>query len=237
MFRHILPAVGCVVLTASLATASTYRGPSFVEPGDAGNGRDDAVDVKNPDGTGSINSISGSLTGGGLLATDGDYQDVYRIFIKDPLLFKIQLSNEATNHPDSMMFLFDELGHPLMASDNTSSQNFNPILENQGGQFFNHTGVFYLAITSAPSEAQAIQDGVLALLFNLGEFPFGTVGPLEGAQSAEWFDQWTPPTNPDHVGDYFMLVDGVESMPNVPSPAGLALLGLAGVLGGRRRRR
>lgn len=239
MFRHILPAVGCVVLTASLATASTYRGPSYVEPGDAGSSRDDASDVKNPNGTGPINSISGSLTGngGGLLAGEGDFQDVFRIFIKDPLLFKIQLGDASTNVPDSMMFLFDEFGHPLMASDNTSSQNLNPILENQGGQFFNHTGVFYLAITSAPSEAQVIKDGVLTLLFNLGEFPFGTIGPAEGTQSAEWLDLWTPPSNPNNIGSYFMNVDGVESLPNVPSPAGLALLAVAGVLGGRRRRR
>lgn len=238
MLRHLLPAFGCLVLIGSYAQASTFFGPSYVEPGDAGSGRDTAKDVTNPNGTGPIDSISGSLTGngGGLLAGEGDFQDVYRIFIKNPLQFKILLGETSTNVPDSMMFLFDEFGHPVMASDNTSSQNLNPILQNEGGQFFNHTGVFYLAITSAPSEAQVIVDGTLVLLFNLGEFPVGTVHPAEGTQNAVWTDLWTPPSNPDNIGDYFMHVDGVDSMPLIPSPAGLALLAVAGVVGRRRRR-
>lgn len=240
MFRQFLPAVGFVILTASLATASTYRGPSFVEPGDAGSSRDDAVDVKTEDGTGSINSISGSLTGngGGLLAGEGDFQDVYRIFIKDPFQFKIQLGDTSSNVPDSMMFLFDEQGRPVIASDNSSSQNFNPILDNQGpgGPFFSNPGIYYLAITSAPSQAQGELDGTLVLMFNLGEFPFGTVPAIEGTEGAVWTSAWTT-ADPVNKGDYFMNVDGVDSLPLVPAPAGLALLGVAGVLGRRRRRR
>ena len=240
MFRHILSAVGCIVLTTSLATASTYRGPSYVEPGDdAGSSRDDAADVKNPNGTGQINSISGSLTGGGgLVNLDGDYQDVFRIFIKDPWAFKIQLGDMGTNIPDSMMFLFNEFGNPVMASDNTSSQNFNPILENLEGEFFNESGIYYLAITSAPSEALIdLGGGAVVPLFNLVEFPFGTVGPAPDAGQYQWTDGWSPPTDSNNTGDYFMYVDGVESLPLVPGPAGLAVLGLAGIMGSRRRRR
>ncbi len=236
MTRHLFAAVGCIVLTTSLATASTYRGPSYVEPGDAGSSRDDAANVKNPTGTGAVSSISGSLTGsGGLLAQDGDFQDVYRIFIKDPFMFKIQLSQSGTSIPDSMMFLFREDGKPVMASNNSGSDNLNPILDNNGGEFFDDAGIYYLAITSAPSQAQVEVDDTLILLFNLTEFPFGTVGPSQGAEQFQWTDQWTT-ADPFNSGDYFMFVDGVASLP-VPAPAGLAVLGLAGLIGRRRRRR
>ena len=235
MTRHLFAAVGCLVFTASFAAASTY-GPSYIEPGDAGSSRDDAADVKNPTGSGTVSSISGSLSGnGGLLTQDGDFQDVFRIFVKDPFQFKIELSQMGTNVPDSMMFLFREDGRPVMASDNSGTDNFNPILDNNGGQFFDDVGIYYLAITSAPSQAQVEVDETLILLFNLTEFPFGTIAPAQNAEQFQWTDQWTT-ADPANSGVYFMFVDGVESLP-VPGPASLALLGLAGLAGGRRRRR
>lgn len=240
MTRHLFAAVGCLVFTASFAAASIY-GPSYIEyiePGDAGSWRGDAADVMNSTGSGTVSSISGSLTGGGgLVNPDGDYQDVFRIYIKDPWAFKIQLGDMGTNIPDSMMFLFNEFGNPMMASDNTSSQNSNPTLENLEGEFFTESGIYYLAITSAPSEAVIDFGGGAALpLFNLVEFPFGTVGAAPDAGQYQWTDGWSPPTDSNNIGDYFMYVDGVESLP-VPGPASLALLGLAGLAGGRRRRR
>ena len=241
MSRQFLAVIGGVVLVTAVAGASTYRGPNFVAPGDAGSSRDDAADVKNPNGSGPVTSIAGSLEGGGgFRSVDGDYQDVYRIFVSDPSIFKISLTDTTFGVPDSMMFLFNKDGNPIMASDNTSPQNFNPILDNIGGsggqgQFFDQPGIYYLAITSAPSQAFVDNvDGVATLLFDLFEQPFGSIGPAQGAENLTWTSEWTTP-NPANFGDYDLFVSGVDSLP-IPGPAGLAVLAVAGLVGTRRRR-
>jgi MYXO-CTERM domain-containing protein len=234
MNRFLYLVAGTSVLLAAVAQASTY-GPSFVEPGDAGSTRDTAADVKNADGTGDINFISGELSGSnGFRSGAGDYQDVYRIFINNPSIFKIELLDVAFGVPDSMMFLFNEFGNPIMASNNADSQTLNPILNNQGNEFFNTPGVYYLAITSAPSEALVYLDNQFISLFDLANNPFGVVGPAPNTGDFVWDDAWSEPDF-GNFGSYMMSVDGVVSLP-IPAPAALALLGLAGLAGRRRRR-
>ena len=131
------------------------------------------------------------------------------------------------------MFLFNEAGNSIMASNNTSAENLDPILSNSDNAFFNESGIYYLAITSAPSEALVqLQSGESIALFNLLNNPFGTVGPAEGTADFQWTSDWTTPDQ-ENFGSYMMLLDGVSS---VPAPAGLALLGIA-IIGASRRRR
>ena len=236
MIRYLIPVAGVLLIASTQVEASTYRGPHFVEPDDAGSSRDTAKDVKTQDG-GAVQSMYGTLagTGGGGFRGFGDYQDVYRINIADPTAFKIEMGDSGLAIPDAMMFLFNEWGNPIMASDNTSSQNFNPILENIDGQFFDEAGIYYLAITSAPSEAlfEFGPDNFIPL-FNLAENPFGTVGPTDQTWDLKWTDAWSTPDY-ENFGTYFLNLDGVISMP-IPGPGGLAILALAGFAGRRRRR-
>lgn len=234
MIRYLLPVAGVMFLAFSNVEGSTYRGPHFVEPDDAGSSRDTAQDVKTENG-GAVQSMSGALTGsGGFRDVFGDFQDVYRINIADPGSFKIELQDSSFGIPDAMMFLFNESGNPIMASDNTSSENFNPILHNNEGQFFDQAGIYYLAITSAPSEAMfELGTDNFIPLFNLAENPFGTVGPAQGTEKFKWEDAWSPPTNPSNFGSYILNLDGVIS---IPGPGGLAMLAIAGLACRRRRR-
>ena len=233
--RSILP--GLFLMTplalASTSAASVVRGPHFVEPGDAGSSRNTATDVKGSGSSGKVESLYGSLGGGGGVRDpfSGDYQDVYRINVADPNSFKVEL--EQISGLDSMLFLFNEWGNPIMASANTSSQNFNPILDNADGSFFTESGIYYLAITSSPSEALTQVGGdSFVSLFNLAENPFGTVGPSENAYDLKWTDAWSTPAA-GNSGAYYMLLDGVAS---IPTPASLALLVLAAGHRSRRRR-
>tara|TARA_B100001059_G_C17724861_1_gene522835 strand:+ start:434 stop:1132 length:699 start_codon:yes stop_codon:yes gene_type:complete len=231
MHHHTIIALAAIALFVPAAHASIDRGPDFIEPGDTGSSRDTAKDVKTEAG-GTISTISGSLGGGGFRG-QGDYQDVYRIRISDASAFKISLKNSSFDIPDAMLFLFNENGNPIMASNNTDPENLDPVLNNADNAFFNEAGIYYLAITSAPSEARVqLTNGESVALFNLVNNPFGTVGPAEGTGDFQWTSDWTAPDF-DNFGSYLMLLDGVSS---VPAPAGLALLGL-GLLGGRRRRR
>lgn len=232
MIRHTASLLAAFVLLVPAAQASIDRGPDFIEPGDTGSSRDTATDVKT-EANGPVSTISGSLGGGGGFRGLGDFQDVYRIRISDPAAFQITLKNSAFDIPDAMLFLFNENGNPIMASNNSNPDNLDPILTNANNAFFDQSGIFYLAITSAPSEARVqLNNDESVALFNLLNNPFGTVGPAEGTADFEWTSDWTP-ANPENFGSYLMLLNGVSS---VPAPAGLALLGL-GLLGGRRRTR
>lgn len=231
MHHHTITALAAIALFVPAAHASIDRGPDFIEPGDTGSSRDTAKDVKTEAG-GTVSTISGSLGGGGLRGP-GDFQDVYRIRISDPSAFKISLKNSSFDIPDAMLFLFNENGNPIMASNNSDPENLDPVLNNVDNAFFTDAGIYYLAITSAPSEARIeLENGESIALFNLVNNPFGTVGPAEGTGDFEWTSEWTPP-NPNNFGSYMMLLDGVTS---VPSPAGLAVLGI-GLFANRRRRR
>lgn len=231
MHHHTIAALAAIALIVPAAHASIDRGPDFIEPGDTGSSRDTAKDVKTEAG-GTISTISGSLGGGGLRGL-GDFQDVYRIRISDPTAFKISLKNSSFDIPDAMLFLFNENGNPIMASNNSDPENLDPVLNNADNAFFNESGIYYLAITSAPSEALVqLQSGESIALFNLLNNPFGTVGPAEGTADFQWTSDWTTPDQ-ENFGSYMMLLDGVSS---VPAPAGLALLGIA-IIGASRRRR
>ncbi|MCP4757848.1 MAG: hypothetical protein GY876_00085 [Planctomycetes bacterium] len=234
----IRPVAAMAVLAISgLALA----GPTFDEPpgGDAGTGRDDAKDVKTDNG-GSVGMITGSLTGTSPLSGYGDYQDVYRIFIADPMTFRAETYGDiGGNHPlhNPMLFLFNEAGQGIMANDNLDDNNTMSKLVNQdanGQPIFNDAGIYYLAITSGPSEALVDIAGESVPLFGLG-IPGNDVGII--LPRTQYSDHpWSGWTNPDfeNFGDYEIGLGGVVSIP-VPATGAIALIGLAAI-GGRRRR-
>ncbi|MDP7070941.1 MAG: hypothetical protein QF561_06295 [Phycisphaerales bacterium] len=229
-----------VVLAISGLAAA---GPTFDEPpgGDAGTSREDAKDVKTDSGEGEVGVIRGSLTGTSALAGGyGDYQDVYRIYIADPTVFRAETFGDINGtHPlsDPMLYLFNEAGQGIMANNNVHTQTGMSKLVNQdasGQQIFTEAGIYYLAITSAPSEALADIGGDLIPIFEMGldGNDTGLVLPRADAAQYPWVD-WTFP-NFENYGMYEIGLQGVESMP-IPAPAAMALLGVA-AMGSRRRR-
>jgi len=230
----------CSMLAIVSTAAMTVAGPVFDEPpgGDAGSTREDAKDVKASNG-GNVGAITGSLTGSaGLMGGYGDYQDVYRIYIADPGEFRAETAtldgNEALRDP--MLFLFNEAGQVIIANNNIDDGVLGSKIHNDagnGGHFFTAPGIYYLAITSAMSEATVDVSGDPLPLFEMGlpSNQTGIVQPRETWSQYAWSD-WTIPTDFSNFGAYEIMLTGVGSL---PAPGGLALLGLAAI--GRRRRR
>ena len=231
------------LVAVAFVTASATAGPIFDEPpgGDAGNSLTTATNVSTTSGTGSVGLVKGEIKGGsGLVGGGGDFQDLYRIYIADPLHFSAEtLGLDVNNeHRDPMLFLFNEAGHGIMAMNNVGNDNLHAKLVNDDGHgnaLFTEAGIYYLAITSALSEATVLFGNEILPLFEMGlpDNQFGQVVP-RGDWAQLSLDGWTPPTDYENIGLYEIGLNGVESMP-VPAPAGLALLGLAAL--SRRRRR
>lgn len=231
------------LMAVAIVTASATAGPIFDEPpgGDAGNSLTTATNVSTASGTGHVGIIKGELKGGsGLVGGGGDYQDLYRIYIADPMNFSVETFAGDGDGVlrDPMLYLFDAEGRGIIAMNNLDSENLQAKLINDSGNgdpFFTAPGIFYLAITSAMSEATVLYGNEIVPLFEMGlsENQIGQITP-RGEWSFSPLDGWTPPTDLENFGLYEIGLTGVESMP-VPAPAGLALLGIAAF--GRRRRR
>lgn len=228
--------------TLAITVASAWAGPIFDEPpgGDAGNSLSTAADVKTDDGTGSIGMVKGELKGGsGFVGGYGDYQDLYRIYIADPMNFRAETFalDPQVGLRDPMLFLFDEQGRGIAAMNNLDGDNLQASLVNNGasGPLFTAPGVYYLAITSALSEATVLYGNEIVPLFEMGlsEHEVGQVLP-HAAWGSEPLSGWTVPTDFENIGLYEIGLTGVVSMP-IPGPGGLAVIGLA-MLGRRRRR-
>ncbi len=238
-FELIRPAAAMAVLAISgLALA----GPTFDEPpgGDAGTSRDDAKDVKTDSGQGPVGLISGSLTGTSTLTGYGDYQDVYRIYIADPTMFRAETYGDiGSNNPlhNPMLYLFNEAGQGIMANDNEHQDTGMSKLVNEdasGQPIFTGAGIYYLAITSGPSEALTEIGNDPVPIFGMG-MPGNDVGLVLPRPEYGSFS-WTGWTNPDfeNFGDYEIGLGGVMSLP-IPAPGAIALIGLAAIRGRRRR--
>jgi len=235
--------IECSLVAAAALAVSATAGPIFDEPpgGDAGNSLDTAADVKTDDGQGSIGLIKGEIKGSsGYVGGFGDYQDLYRIYIADPLQFSAETFalDGDDGLRDPMLFLFDEQGRGIAAMNNLNGDDLQARLLNDDGggdPLFSTPGIFYLAITSAMSEATVLFGNEIVPLFEMGlpDHQVGQVVP-HGNWGGESLAGWTPPTDFENVGRYEIGLAGVVSLP-VPAPAGLAVLGLAAM--GRRRRR
>lgn len=234
--KTIVAAMTAAISVSSLAAA----GPVFDEPpgGDAGTSRDDAKDVKTENG-GTVGMITGSLTGtAGFVGSVYDYQDVYRIYIADPGVFRAEtmMLDGEDSLLDPMMFLFNESGFGIIANNNIGNDQPRSKLVNDDGNgnaFFTEAGIYYLAITSAVSEATAMVGNETVPIFEMGlsENQSGIIQPRSNWAQIPWTG-WTQPTDYENFGHYEIALHGVVSL---PAPGGLALLGLA-VIGTRRRR-
>ena len=223
-------------LIGALATA----GPEFEEPtdGDAGNSLPTATSVSGSNG-GQVGIIRGEIKGSQVGGLVGDWQDLYRINIIDPLYFTAKTTPDLGEGDlmDPMLFLFNAEGVGIAAMNNQSTSNFSAEIRNDNGQgqpIFLDAGIYYLAITSAMSEALGNWNNEVGPIFEMGlpEHFIGQWGPGGDFQHSA-LNGWTPPTDENNFGRYEIILTGVGS---VPAPGVVALLGLAG-LGTRRRGR
>jgi hypothetical protein len=115
---------------------------------------------ENPD-AGDIPSTAQSTAGPASTALDainGDIldefdQDMFKIFIDDPVAFSASTNNPETSLPptdDTMLYLFDENGLAVLASDDIDGLNFKTTLsagslDDAGGG----AGIYYVAISKA----------------------------------------------------------------------------------------
>jgi hypothetical protein len=227
---HVLTGLSALCLVGSTALA----GPEWEEPtGDAGNTLGTAVSVSTETG-GPVGVIKGKLdgnSGGGL--GEGDFQDMFKIYIEHPNAFEIL--TVASGLPDPMLFLFDKEGVGLAASNN-SGGTFQSLL--QAGDpdmpLQLEAGIYYLAITSALSEALGWAGGEEGAIFGMSdpERLSGQWGPREGFSQSP-LTGWSNPTDTSNYGGYEMLLQGVGSV--VPAPGVLSVFAFGLVV--RRRRR
>ncbi len=239
MNSSVVNRIGVAGILMMLATATAQAGPIFDEPpgGDAGSSKDTATDVKGDNG-GQVGTVRGSLTGTSSLAGLSDWQDVYRIYIENPNEFRAETyfldGNDALRDP--MLFLFDEHGKGVIANNNVHGDSTQSKLVNDdgnGGQYFSEAGIYYLAITSAMSEATVDIQSDWVPLFEMGQpgNDTGIVQPRSDWAGLLWSDGWTDVTDFENSGVYEIGLAGVGS---VPAPGAIALLALG--FRGRRRR-
>ena len=126
-------AAGSVLFAASSASAQV----NFAEQGDAG---DLPATAQAPEGSGSLDSISGALT-------DAADVDMFRVCLTGGGTFSATTAGTATTVGDSMLFLFDAAGLGVYANDD-SAGSLQSTLPAGNPNTPTAAGVYYLAISS-----------------------------------------------------------------------------------------
>jgi MYXO-CTERM domain-containing protein len=204
---------------------TALAGPDWVEDGDAGSGLATAQITV---GQGGIRSIFGTLSSAVL---QPDFEDMYIIRIESPSIFTFTLSN-ATYSPAVFLFNISQANEAFgllgKLADGGSGVAIGNSASDSTGALIAQPGLYALAITFEGNFPRSRTGDIFA--FNNEGETSGADGPggLNPLQS------WDP-TQPFGGGDYLVGVQGVD-FAQVPSPAALALFGLAGAAGLRRRR-
>lgn len=216
--------IGVCVLSAASAV---WAGPEWTEIPDAGNLGPTA---QTPLGTGTLAGIRGTLTGAGPRGV-GDFQDIFRIVIKDPMSFSAFVVPNMGPAPvfDSQLWLFDEFGVGVLGNTDAGGPisglpGFTSISTDSSGSEVVNAGIYFLAISGAGS-IPLDTNGFPIFTFGMPtevSGPDGSVLPL-----GSWLGDGA-------TGEYTISLTGASF---VPAPASVALFGVAGFSGLRRRRR
>jgi len=228
MFRPTALAVCAAFASVALA------GPEWTEMSDAGDLPGGSQSPISPGG-GPLAGIKGNLDGAPGPRGFGDFEDVYRIIIKDFESFSAIVSPNASGNPtfDTQLWIFDEFGLGILGNDDNSlagangeSALFNTSTDGSGAAITSN-GIYFLAISGAGNvPINALGEPIFSFM-NAGEIsgPDGSSGPPE---LLGWSGQGA-------IGEYTIQLTGASYF-DVPAPGGAALLGLAGLTAARRRR-
>ena len=225
-FRHSFAAAAVALGAASTAVAGPVWELDYT---------DDAKDTASTAQVitaSTVGQINGRLTGTALTG-DADYVDMYLVFVDTPSILGISTAGSQGGgfaNFDSQLFLFRADGtidNPkalaALANRNVNPENNGAFIGNQSsdGNFkIDVPGLYFIAITGVG--AQPIGKQNATLWPNLGAFEVG-FGAL--APHVTWGSQGA-------TGEYSIRVTGITG---VPAPGALALLGLCGLVGRRRR--
>jgi hypothetical protein len=175
-----------------------------------------------------LDAITGSFAA-------NDDQDMFRIYISDPVNFSATSNNAETVVGDTMLFLFDENGRGVLATDDIDGLNYKSTLS-AGSLAASPAGVYHIAVSKAfnvpvsglpPSNSNEIfLEGEL-------EATSETIG-ANGAGAADPVLGWFLFPFDDEVGAYRINMTGatfVDAAPGVPAMGPAASVGLSLLLG------
>ena len=224
------------VLLAGVATVGLLAAGAqadWIESGDAG----DWVDSAQGTGAGALNTISGATDGA------GDWVDAYTIKVTDVAAFyattNVNYDPAAISTWDTRLWLVDQAGNIVFANDDAPGPGLQSYISdsstyvaNTGGVLFNNPGSIvagetYTLIISGFANDPVDTGGVE--MTNLNSDFDALQGPnpaSNGIYGGSWQDTGSS-------GEYTIALAGAMG---VPAPGVLALLGLAGLAGTRRRR-
>lgn len=212
-------------LAGTVALSGAAFGQTWNEIPDAGGLAPGQATV----GVGILAHIVGELTGAGFVVED--YEDAYCIQITDPANFLASTSaaNGGAASFDTQLFLFDMNGVGIVHNDDTAPGNVG--LQSTITSLFTanlQPGMYMLAISGYNNDPlNAAGSAIWA------NSPFGAERTPDGPGAPGPVAGWSSTTGA--IGTYDIILRGA-SFCEVPTPGALALLGMGGLLVGRRRR-
>lgn len=168
-------------------------------------------------GTGSLGQICGMGDG------RDDFVDSYCIYISDPANFSATTVGGAAF--DTQLWLFTETGFGVTFNDDSQATTQSTLTS----QFLlNQPGHYVLAISRYDADALGVTGGQI-----WSDTPFGTERTPDGPAAASAVFGWS--TDFLALEEYTINLTGAEYC-TVPAPSALALMGLGGLIAGRRKR-
>ena len=221
---HRKTVVGITLMGMAFTAAPALAGPEWIEQGDAGRLVGTAQKTL---GEGNLTSIAGDLAGG---LFGGDFEDMYLISVLNPAAFSITIHSADF---DAQLFIFNVTlpgqAFGLLANDNTS-EGSNPVLLPNSTDGTN-TGItapgIYLIGISGSGRNPVSSTGQIFFYGNPTE-----ISGADGPGGLNPHNDWAG----DGVGGSYVLTLTGAGFYDLPAPGALALLGLAALVGHRRRR-
>jgi hypothetical protein len=209
------------------ATGGALAGPDCIEPGGPGAGPLPPSAYVCPGLFGSpLHSITGQLS-----FNDNDHEDMYQIHIDDPATFsaKTTFLRGGASTFDTMLFLFDINGLPLLANDDRTVPNAGSLIMQPAtdgtGQLIPGAGCYYLAISGA---------GNVPLSVGGPQFFFANPLEISGHDGPGGLSPIIGWSGGGPQGDYVIILTGASVCPT-PGASAVLALGL-GAMARRRRR-
>ncbi len=196
------------LLVVALIAPGAAAGPVWCETGEAGK---TTATAEVPFGAGGMGKIKGRLDGTMVsgVPINGDFVDVYRIYIRFPNLFAARTVAPQTGMGfDTHLWLFDHQGFGLLANDDGTmtgpfSQMGNESTDATGVMIL-QPGIYYIAV-SGPDHVPVSGGGPI---FNIGGL-FEVSGP-DGAGGLSSLVDWN---GLPLIGDYEIEMQGVVFPP------------------------
>jgi len=205
--------VKLLVGLAGLALATSAQAQIWTEVGDA-----NELAAQVTLGTGPLLEIRGSTS-----VASGDLTgvDLYKIYVRDWTAFSASLAGATW---DTQLFLFTSAGMGIACNDDTGG--LTSTLPVGNALYAGRTGPEKVMIAVSGYNRDPVSAG--GLIFpNTFSGVHGPTGVGGGSPLSGW-------TGTPARGDYVLRLTGCEYW--VPAPGATALLGLAGLIAGRRRR-